>query len=93
MRLEAAKGRGGEAGPAMSAETAVAAARAFFRTCAPAEVRVGDLAALFQDYRRAVQTEPGGEGDGLGRFLHLDAKSLRLADVEGLLREYRRACA
>ena len=54
---------------------------------------VGDLVALFQDYRRAVQTGPGGEGGGLGRFLHLDAKSLRLADVEGLLREYRRACA
>lgn len=88
----------GSGGPA----ELVAAAREYFATVAPEELKLGAIPALLADYRRLARvgwvqalSDLGPEALcstdlGLpGRFLHFTANDVRLRDVADVLEDYR----
>jgi len=85
-----------------SPEVLVQAARDYFSTCSPNELKLGSIPALLYDYKRlarvgwaAALSELGPEGLASaelalpGRFLHFSVDDVRLKDVAAILDDYR----
>ena len=76
--------------------------REFYASCDPEDLKIGDMKRFVREYRGAVGAQAlgtpadltGTDGPGQerrGRFLHVEAESLRLADVPAMLTELQGA--
>ena len=76
--------------------------REFYASCDPEDLKIGDMKRFVREYRDAVGAQAlgtpadltGTDGPGQerrGRFLHVEAESLRLADVPAALAELQGA--